>query len=271
MAETVTPFAAKAAEPCLRLATRVARRLLYRCTYRMRGGLARGYRRQFGYGSLPRLQLTAEERFLDALDLSGKTVYDVGAYVGVYALFFAGKCGAPERVVCFEPNPETFAQLCANLDLNGLHALPRFQVAAGAVEGMLDLEVDPAFPARSTLDPRGAVMRTRAPGGRRHQVRVVRLDDLVAEAALPLPDFVKLDVEGFESEALRGMQALLDDPAPTLFVELHGRRQAGDVVDVLSRHGYRVFHVESASWLAPGQRPVLELGHLYCQRGDAVG
>jgi FkbM family methyltransferase len=248
----------------------MARALLYRTSYRMHGGLAKGYRRKFGYGSLPRFRLTAEERFLDALDLRGKVVYDVGAYIGIYSMFFARKCGAPENVVCFEPNPETFAQLCENLDLNGLGSLRRYNVAIGSEEGELALQVDPAFPARSTLDAGGAVMRVRDSSQSR-RVRVARLDDLAEEAALERPKLVKLDVEGFEHHALLGMANILADTRPDLFIELHGREVARDVMRLLSdTHGYRIFHVESAAWVQPDRLPDLRLGHLYCE-GEALG
>lgn len=257
-------------QEAMRLATRLARGLLYRTTYRMRGGLAKGYRRRFGYGSLPRFRLTTEERFLDALDLRGKVVYDVGAYIGIYSMFFARKCGAPENVVCFEPNPETYSQLCDNLDLNGLGSLRRFNVAIGSEEGELALQVDPAFPARSTLDADGAVMRVRD-AGRRCRVRVARLDDLTEEAALERPNLVKLDVEGFEHHALLGMQKLLADTRPDLFIELHGTEVARQVMRLLiDTHGYRVFHVESAAWVQSDRLPELRLGHLYCE-GANVG
>lgn len=55
-----------------------------------------------------------DRRFLETVDLEGKTVYDVGAYIGLLTTFFAKKVGAKGRVIAFEPNPETFSQLLNN-------------------------------------------------------------------------------------------------------------------------------------------------------------
>jgi len=269
MAETVDRRGAqqRVRHAVVRVATRLARRLFARTTYTMRGGLAKGYRRRFGYGSLPHFRLTREERFLDALELRGKVIYDVGAFAGTYTMFFARKSGDPARVACFEPHPETYAQLSGNLTLNGLHQLRSFNVAVGSAEGTLDLQMDATFPARSTLDASGGVMREREPNSR-SSVRVVRLDDFVEEAGLEPPDLVKLDVEGFEYEALVGMEKILTETHPDLFIELHGSQLAHDVMQLLlEKYGYQVFHVESTSWVRPGRLPAIRLGHLHCTGG----
>ena len=54
------------------------------------------------------------------------------------------------------------------------------------------------------------------------EVPVVALDDLRPLLDLPPPDFVKVDVEGFEDEVLRGARRTVEAHRPTLMVEVHG-------------------------------------------------
>jgi FkbM family methyltransferase len=64
--------------------------------------------------------------------------------------------------------------------------------------------------------------------GEQRRVRVRRLDALFAEGAIPRPDFIKLDVEGFEPEVLKGAQALLAASLP-LGAEAETSRGGGPV------------------------------------------
>ena len=61
--------------------------------------------------------MTAEEQFWCGLNLSGLTVYDVGAFHGLLTLFFASR---GKTVVCFEPNTQNHKRLMENLMLNGI-------------------------------------------------------------------------------------------------------------------------------------------------------
>ena len=102
--------------------------------YTVRHGIATGLKRRGGLGFLARPQPeTSEERFLRSLDLTGRTVYDVGGYQGLFALFFAAKVGPTGRVICFEPiTPST---ILGNLALNGFSHAEVRAVALGAADG----------------------------------------------------------------------------------------------------------------------------------------
>ena len=56
----------------------------------------------------------------------------------------------------------------------------------------------------------------------------------------PLPDFIKMDVEGEEGRVLRGAAALLDRKTPIICCELHSEEAAREVLDILLARGYRV-------------------------------
>jgi hypothetical protein len=70
-------------------------------------------------------------------------------------------------------------------------------------------------------------------------VETIMLDEFVQNN--PPPDFIKLDVEGFETEVLAGASRLLNSvQAPKFLIELHGDDKARSVAAKLSSCGYRL-------------------------------
>lgn len=121
-----------------------------------------------------------------------RVVYDVGAADGEWARF-ALKVWSSARVVCFEPLAERRTQLER---LSGSHA-GRVQIVAagiGDTDGTLEIGITDAL-----FDSSFAYAGTRA-----RTVPVRRLDSLLAEGAIPPPEFVKVDVQGYERRVLDG-------------------------------------------------------------------
>ena len=77
------------------------------------------------------------------------------------------------------------------------------------------------------------------------------IDDLAGH--LPPPDFLKIDIEGMEVDALKGATRTLRENRPAVFVELHGATaedkaaRADSVITDLLLHGYRITQVESGT------------------------
>jgi hypothetical protein len=108
-------------------------------------------------------------------------------------------------------------------------------------------------------------------GGTEHES--VELRTLDAEQGLEPPDLIKIDVEGFELEVLKGAGKTLER-GPDLFLEMHGagaedkRRRVRAIVEHLWRLGYRrILHVETGTAITPENADVASQGHLYAQRG----
>lgn len=222
-------------------------------------GLARGLKRRYGYGFRPAWRLTAEERFIQSQTWAGKTVYDVGAYVGMYTLFFARHA---QQVVAFEPNPANGAELQANAALNALTNVRLVPVGVGAARAELPLAVNPLYPSRSTFNMAWASQSGLAHTW--HTVAVWPLDEAVPHFGLPAPDFVKIDVEGLEREVVRGMTGLLNTARPELFIELHGPLHA-DLCADLAQAGYTLWHVETHQALDPTVINAVAGGHVYAR------
>jgi FkbM family methyltransferase len=142
-------------------------------------------------------------------------VWDIGANVGLYTqqLLDAGA----RSVVCFEPAPDSIEALRTRFA-----AVPDrvtvLGVALADSSGTASFSADGSS-ATNRLNPDGAS----APGNT-VQVRVMRADEVCREFRVPAPSVVKIDVEGFEIDVIRGMGAMLDAPElKKVFVEVHFR------------------------------------------------
>ncbi|HEX5431900.1 MAG TPA: FkbM family methyltransferase, partial [Bryobacteraceae bacterium] len=228
-----------------RLTSRVSQSLNF--PYTCRRGLARGLKRRGGLGFLPGGKPTPEENFLRSLDLSGKTVFDIGGFHGLMTIFFASHA---ERVVAYEPLPASRARIMDNVTLNGFRNVILRSVAVGAAPGELKLVYDNLMTGGASGDPE--IARELDSSAQTPQFEVVPLTTIDQEIAggQPAPDFVKIDVEGMESDVLSGMRDLLAGRKPWLYIELHGttpedkQKNAQDVIDTMRQAAYEVYDVE---------------------------
>jgi FkbM family methyltransferase len=173
----------------------------------------------------------------------GDVVYDCGANLGLYDRFLVSNLGAG-RVVAFEPSPENRRFLAANLALGGIaDRVTVVPVALADEDGLAEFQVDDVQTASGTLSK---VTGGEPSEGRRNlrlgplteQVLCRRLDTVVAEEKLPLPDVIKIDVEGAEPLLLRGAAGLLRERQPKLVIELHGAAVAREVISILHEFKY---------------------------------
>jgi FkbM family methyltransferase len=237
-----------------RLTSRISKSLSF--AYTSRRGLTKGLKRRGGLGFLPGGAPTAEEDFLRSLDLTGKTVFDVGGYVGLMTLFFASRAA---RVVTYEPLPASRSKIRDNLALNRFDNVTLRDVAVAAEPGELKLVYDELMSGGATGDPEIAGELTVSAGTPKFCVVPVTTIDLEIEAQKAVPDFVKIDVEGMEYSVLCGMRKLIESRKPWLYLELHGttpqdkQKNAQDVIQTMRDAGYAVYDVESARIIGPAE------------------
>jgi FkbM family methyltransferase len=161
----------------------------------------------------------------------GRTVLDVGANIGAHTVELSRLTG-PEGVVhAFEPQRLMFQLLCANVALNSCANVFTHQAAAGAGGGTLlvpnlDPDMRNNYGGLSLLDAN--------PG---EPVPMVTIDSL----GLRDCQFIKLDVEGMETEALRGAAETIERFRPFMYVENDRQAQSEELIGLLLRYGYRLY------------------------------
>lgn len=233
---------------------------------KIKAGPAKGLSRRLGFGLKPKLALTKEDKFLIDLDFRGKTVFDIGAYIGILTLFFARAVGKSGQVVAFEPNPKNFKELKLNIALNGFKNVTLIPVGLGRESKQTELMMGPVYPSRSTFDEEKQGQILKARNAELMKVEIDSLDEQMRLKKLPKPDFVKIDVEGFEVEVLKGMLKIVTRYKPKLFIEIHRRMLGKESVDFLRSNRYSIYNVELAKTVTRSDVGVLEGGqHLFCE------
>lgn len=186
-------------------------------------------------------------------NFSGNSVFlDVGASYGYYGLSVANMFPGSE-VHCFEPIDAPFAHLTRNIERNGLPNVNAWHTAVGGGQGSIP------------LDPHKGFVGTVVPkeGGVANPVmqRLLSLDHFVKEQNVSKVGYIKIDVEGFEMEVLRGAEAILDRDRPIVQCETgsdlrdYGHSRQG-LFDFFSGRGYRSLMLDSIRDLTGVGKPV---------------
>jgi FkbM family methyltransferase len=142
----------------------------------------------------------------------GDVVVDVGANLGYYTLLAARLVGAEGHVYAFEPDPESFALLERNVELNGYENVTAVPLALGKAPGKLPLYLN----AKNRGDH-----RVYDPTGERRSVEVdvVTLDAYREDHGVERVDFLKIDTQGAECLILAGAEKTLAQAGLTIVLE----------------------------------------------------
>lgn len=160
-------------------------------------------------------------------------VVEIGSNIGMHAIPLAMIC-AKGKVFCHEPQRPIFHILCANIALNNLLNIVARQCAVGASDGEALIQTSDydepwnygSFSISKGFDTEGDYP---APANR-EAATVLALDTDPLMASLDKIDLIKIDVEGFEPEVVRGARDLIAKHRPYVFVEANRK----DVVDAVS-------------------------------------
>ena len=184
------------------------------------------------------------QQAVDELVKPGWVVYDVGANIGYISLMLARQVGETGQVFSFEALPANVQRLQRNIGLNGLQE--RVQVYSAAV-------VDRAAPVHFLVHPSTSMGKVVGSAGRdkiqeyQQEIEVVglTLDGFVFEDNHPVPQVIKMDIEGGEVLAVQGMRRILAELRPLMLIELHGHEAARTLWPVLTGDGYSIHRMQA--------------------------
>ncbi len=125
----------------------------------------------------------------------GETIIDCGAYIGEFTLYAAKAVGQSGRVIAFEPDPVIFKKLTTNIELNGLKNITALNKGLWSKSGTLKFVGDSI---------KGYSFMAAEKDSNAIEVPVVSLDDELERLNIKKVDFIKMDVEGAEIEAIKG-------------------------------------------------------------------
>jgi len=147
-------------------------------------------------------------------------VIDVGANIGIHTVHFA-QLAPNGTVICLEPARSTFASLLRNIE--GLANVIPLNLALSDTCGLQNFFIasDNAYSGLKDTGRKSIVRQEWVPCFAADQLLPALLQDKRV-------DLVKIDVEGFETQVLHGMEQLLRRYRPVIFCEIVGGRQNPD-------------------------------------------
>ncbi len=172
--------------------------------------------------------------WIDSFEV-GNVFFDVGANVGVYSLY--GARHKDIKVYSFEPSPFNFSTLCRNIALNGLSDKVSAFCLALSDKTVLDyLHISSLQVGAAHTGFQNPVNEFGKPLNVAHKQATLgfRMDDFIKLFNLPVPQHIKIDVDGAEALVVSGMGETLKNPAlKSILIELPAR--AGGLVPEVLR------------------------------------
>jgi FkbM family methyltransferase len=194
----------------------------------------------------------------------GDVAVDVGAMIGYYTVILAKYVGPTGRVHAFEPDPDNFALLASNVELNGYDHVRCTNALVGSGAGRGQLWRAPSN--------RGDHHAFQTAGRDAVDVDVVALDDVFDEPV----DLVKIDVQGYESHVLAGMRGLIGrSPQLAMLVEfcpallIQAGTDPAAFIDDVRGHGFALYEIDDEAGEVRGTDADDLLARVRPEFGDA--
>lgn len=183
----------------------------------------------------PNLQAAAVE-----LIKNGMTIYDIGANIGYISLLMAKLCAPDGQVFSFEALPNNFKRLEENIRLNELEN--KIHVQPMAVVDKTD-QVQFLIHSSTSMGKASGSAGRAEKYNQKIYVQGIAIDDFIFKGHHASPKIIKMDIEGGEVLAMKGMQRTLKELRPIFLIELHGREAAGAVWKALNQNGYSISEI----------------------------
>ena len=145
----------------------------------------------------------------------GDVFLDLGANIGYFSLLVATNFPSV-KVISFEPVQELFQNMNDNISLNSIKNISTVHAAVGETSEEKELFV--AAPDNLGMS---SFYQPGNYSGKTERVKVVTIDDWFKTSGLSKMDVIKLDIEGSELAALKGMKEILQKQKPILIVEVN--------------------------------------------------
>lgn len=175
----------------------------------------------------------------------GQTVFDIGANVGDITMHIAQKIGDRGVIHSFEPDPINYKRISKNISLNTFKNIHLNNMGLGSETAKLKIIVRDEYNRGMNQLVKGSVKEGD------DFIQIMRFDDYVKKNGINKIDVIKIDVEGFDFEVLKGASDTLDKFHPKLFIELDDDclikqdASATQLVTFLEKKGYKITNVDT--------------------------
>lgn len=166
-------------------------------------------------------------------------IVDIGAYTGLYGLA-AASLDSNKTVVCFEPKLENFNRINENIQHNHLTNVTCFPLAIADQVGQQELY---SFAQPNFLTSGSSLISNKGPIINSIKVESMTLDLLIDNNQIPIPELIKIDVEGAELAVIIGMNQLLQSHQPDLLIEILDDSNVESISEILVPLGYEFYAI----------------------------
>lgn len=172
---------------------------------------------------------------------TGTVVYDIGANRGQMSMFLSSIVGKEGKVYSFEPVPEMLFEAKRNILLNNINNVDLLPFALAEKNGLAKFLYDSSHSTQGKLEE---VETSYVVGSEEYIDVQTRSIDSLIDGGLPVPGFMKIDVEGAGAVLFEGAGRILEQYHPDIYIELHGPDEQKAVSDHLATRGYRFFSMD---------------------------
>jgi FkbM family methyltransferase len=192
------------------------------------------------YGYYEKKYVLIWEKFIG----ENSVVIDIGANIGYYSIV-ASQLAKHGSIYAFEPASQTYQSLLGNIQANDLANVRPLQLAAFSESLEKQLFISQANNIGMT-----GLKKTMNFGNKIEKVQAVALDEWVEQNKIGKIDLVKIDIEGAEFLALKGMAQTLKKSQPVLFIEISVllnlyNNTPSELYDFLNKLNYKPYRVLS--------------------------
>jgi len=184
----------------------------------------------------------------------GSVVLDVGANVGSHTVAFARLVGPNGSVIAFEPERNAYYTLCGNIAINSLQNVRCHQQAIGNVVGTI---LVPELNTELTTNWGGLNLEGDCSQSPHYPIIINKIDEMNFTKV----DFIKIDIEGMEIDALRGAEETIKKFKPILYVENDRAEKSEALIEYIKELGYSI-HNHQAPMYNPNNYFEFKENHL---------
>ncbi len=193
----------------------------------------------------------AEIQFITHFLQPGDTVLEIGANIGLHALYESRAVGTEGRVIAFEPAPDTFKSLQSNILLNECTNITAVNAGISSRKETLVMNTSQYYDAWNTLADSRLLENNASLFNGKVNIEVESLDQYLTDNDIAKSEisFVKIDVEGWEQFVFEGGRNFFENYAPVLMIEFddNNTRAAGyhccDLYDQVEKLGYDLYEI----------------------------
>lgn len=171
-----------------------------------------------------------EQKLFEKTIKQGDVVFDIGAHVGFYTILASELIGETGKVFAFEPLPRNIFYLERHIKINKCENVKIIKTAVSDKEGIAFLSDNCDSSYSRIIEDSGI------------EVKTVAIDNLVGSGKLPIPNVIKIDVEGAEFSVLKGASFTIKKYKPAIFLAIHRFTDKihKDCCDFLMELGYEL-------------------------------